>query len=101
MVVPLVNALGKRTFKSESLKDAAIQKAFYEGAERGNQDIVENITNILRSPLRNTLMDCMHLGTMANQIKSFGFYWSKLIKETWIRPKRNMRMRVSKVPSSH
>ena len=41
MVVPLVNALGKRTFKSERLKDVAIQVAFYEGAKRGNQDIVE------------------------------------------------------------
>ena len=40
MVVPLVNALGKRTFKSKSLKEEAIQAAFYEGAERGNQDIV-------------------------------------------------------------
>ena len=42
------------------------------------------------------LMDCMSLGTMANQIKSFRFYWSKLTKETWIRPKRNMRMRTMK-----
>ena len=41
LVVPLVNALGKRTFKSKSLKDVAIQMAFYEGAKRGNQDIVE------------------------------------------------------------
>ena len=41
MVVPLVNALGKRTFKSKRLKDVAIQKAFWEGAQRGNQDIVE------------------------------------------------------------
>ena len=41
LVVPLVNALGKRTFKSKSLKDVAIQGAFCEGAERGNQDIVE------------------------------------------------------------
>ena len=32
LVVPLVNALGKRTFKSNSLKDVAIQTAFYEGA---------------------------------------------------------------------
>ena len=31
------------------------------------------ITNIPRSPLRNMLMDCMGLGTMANQIKSFSF----------------------------
>ena len=51
------------------------------------------ITNIPQSPLRNMLVDCLDLGTMANQIKSFSFYWSKLIKETWIRPKRNMRMR--------
>ena len=41
LVVPLVNALGKRTFKSDRLKDVAIQKAFREGAHRGNQDIVE------------------------------------------------------------
>ena len=41
LVVPLVNALGKRTFKSKRLKDVAIQTAFYEGAQRGNQDIVE------------------------------------------------------------
>ena len=36
-----MNALGKRTFKRKSLKDVAIQWAFYEGAKRGNQDIVE------------------------------------------------------------
>ena len=41
LVVPLVNALGKRTFKSKRLKEVAIQRAFWEGAERGNQDIVE------------------------------------------------------------
>ena len=41
LVVPLVNALGKRTFKSENLKDVAIQWVFYEGAKGGNQDIVE------------------------------------------------------------
>ena len=34
----------------------------------------KNIMNILRSHLRNMLMDWMHLGTMANQIKSFSFY---------------------------
>ena len=32
LVVPLVNALGKRTFKSKSLKEEAIQTAFREGA---------------------------------------------------------------------
>ena len=36
------------------------------------------------------LMDCIGLGTGTSQIKSFSFYWSKLIKETWKRPKRNM-----------
>ena len=41
LVVPLVNALGKRTFKSRSLEGEAILTAFYEGAKRGNQDIVE------------------------------------------------------------
>ena len=41
LVVPLVKALGKRTFKSDRLRDVAIQMAFYEGAKRGNQDIVE------------------------------------------------------------
>ena len=41
LVVPLVNALGKRTFKSKRLKDVAIRTAFCEGAKRGNQDIVE------------------------------------------------------------
>ena len=40
LVVPFVNALGKRTFKSDRLKEEAIQMAFGEGAERGNQDIV-------------------------------------------------------------
>ena len=41
LVAPLVNALGKRAFKSNSLKGEAIQWAFYEGAKWGNQDMVE------------------------------------------------------------
>ena len=41
LVVPLVKALGKRTFKSKRLKEEAIRTAFAEGAKRGNQDIVE------------------------------------------------------------
>ena len=40
LVAPLVNALGKRTFKSERLKEEAIQAAFYVGARKGNQDVV-------------------------------------------------------------
>ena len=66
------------------------------------------ITNILRSPLGNMLLDCLNLGTMANQIKSFSFYWSKLIKETWIWPKRKyadedyekFRLAIDKAPES-
>ena len=41
LVVPLVNALGKRTFKGKSLEEEAIQKAFWEGVKGGNQDMVE------------------------------------------------------------
>ena len=41
LVAPLVNALGKRIFNGESLKEEAIQWMFYEGAWRGNQDIME------------------------------------------------------------
>ena len=74
LIVPLVNALGKRTFKSDRLKDVAIQMAFHEGAKRGKTNTLWNcITSIMRSPLRNMLGDCIGLGTMANQIKSFGF----------------------------
>ena len=57
LVVPLVNALGKRTFKSKSLKDVAIQKAFREGTERATKTSLDYIANILRSPLKNMLMD--------------------------------------------
>ena len=41
LVVPLVNALGKRTFKSDRLGEEAIHAAFHEGSRRCNQDIVE------------------------------------------------------------
>ena len=40
-VIPLINALEKRQFNDRNLKDAAIQKAFYEGARRGTNDIAE------------------------------------------------------------
>ena len=93
LVVPLVNALGKRTFKSKRLKEEAIQGHFMKELKEAIKTLWNYITNILRSLLRNMLMDCMDLGTMANQIKSFRFYWSKLTKETWIWPKRDMRMR--------
>jgi len=41
LVIPLINALEKRPFNGRSLTNAAIQQAFYEGAERGVKDIVE------------------------------------------------------------
>ena len=40
LVIPLANALGKRTFNGKSLKDEAIQMAFHTGAGRDNQDMV-------------------------------------------------------------
>ena len=40
-VIPLIDALEKRPFKSRNLMDVAIQRAFYEGAKRGIKDIVE------------------------------------------------------------
>ena len=40
LVAPLVDALGKRTFKIDRLKEVAIQQAFYKGTKWGNQDIV-------------------------------------------------------------
>ena len=41
LVVPLVNALEKETFRSNRLNDVAISTAFEEGTERDNQDIVK------------------------------------------------------------
>ena len=74
LVVPLVNALGKRTFKSKSLKNAAIQEAFIKELKEAIKTLLDYITNILRSPLKNMPLDCMNLGTMADQTKSSGFY---------------------------
>ena len=94
LVVPLMNALGKRTFKSKRLKEEAIQRAFYEGARRGNQNIVEEYYEHPAITSGEYADGLYHLGTMANQIKSFRFYWSKLTKGTWIWSKRNMRMNI-------
>ena len=41
LVVPLINALGTRTFRSDRLREEAIRLAFEKGARRGDQDIVE------------------------------------------------------------
>jgi hypothetical protein len=41
LVIPLMDALGRRTFRSDGLKELAIQVAFWEGAERGIKDVVE------------------------------------------------------------
>ena len=82
LVVPLVNALGKRTFKNKTLKEVAIQKAFCEGAQRGNQDIVELYCEHPAITSERYAGGLSGLGTMANQIKSFRFYWDKPTKET-------------------
>ena len=57
LVVPLVKALGKRTFKSKSLKEGAIRMAFWEGAERGKQDIVEEYCEHHAITSENMLLD--------------------------------------------
>ena len=41
LIVPLVNALGKRTSNGDRLKEGATRTAFEQGACRDNQDIVE------------------------------------------------------------
>ena len=41
LVIPLVEALGERTFRGENLKDIAIIRAFNRGASKGVQSIVE------------------------------------------------------------
>ena len=40
-VIPLINALEKRQFNGRNLKNVAIQRAFYQGAEKGIKYIVE------------------------------------------------------------
>ena len=42
-VIPLINALEKREFNGRNLNNVAIQKAFYEGAQRGIKYIVEKL----------------------------------------------------------
>ena len=74
LVAPFVNALGKRTFNGRSLKDAAILRAFNSGAEGGNQDFVELYHEHPAITAGDYAGDCMHLGTEANQTKSFIFY---------------------------
>ena len=44
-VISLVNALGKKASNGESLQDVAIQVAFFEGARKGTQSIVELYCN--------------------------------------------------------
>ena len=57
LVVPLVNALGKRTFKSKHLKEGRSGWHFMKELEEAIKTLWKNITNILQSPLRNMLMD--------------------------------------------
>ena len=90
LVVPLVNALGKRTFNGRSLKDAAIQTAFWEGTRRGNQDLMELYCErpaITAKDYADGLHASWNHGR-PNQV--FQFLLNKLTKETWIRPGRNM-----------
>ena len=73
LVVPLVNALGTRTFNDKSLKDVAIHGAFDEGAERGNQDIVELYCEhpaVTSEEYAYGLRDSWHLGK-PNQVFPF------------------------------
>jgi hypothetical protein len=42
-VIHLINALGKRKFNGRPLKNVAIQQAFYRGASRGINNIVERL----------------------------------------------------------
>ena len=68
LVVLLVNALGRRTFKSDRLKDVAIRMAFLEGTKRGNQDLVGL---------------CCELPMITSERYADGLYWS------WIYGKPN------------
>ena len=52
LVVPFVNALGKKTSKGERLKEKAIQMAFCVGANKGNQDKCQSCVHV---QLPNTL----------------------------------------------
>ena len=74
LVVSLVNALGKRTFNGRSLKRKRSRWHFVKEPEVAIKTLWNYITNVPQSPRRIMLMDCMHLGTMANQTKSFSFY---------------------------
>ena len=40
-VIPLINALEKREFNGRNLTNSAIQRAFYEGARRGIEYVVD------------------------------------------------------------
>ena len=73
LVVPLVNALGKRTFKSKRLKYVAIQWAFWKELKEAIKTLWKNIVNIPQSPLRNMPMDCIDLGTDGKPNQVFPF----------------------------
>ena len=54
-VISLINALGRRLFNGRSLRDAAIQWAFFQGTLRGMKNILwRSCMNIQQSHLRNT-----------------------------------------------
>ena len=58
LVIPLVNALGKRTFKSDRLKDVAIQMGILARSFQGqSRHCGSDIANIPQSLLENILKD--------------------------------------------
>ena len=61
LVAPLVNALGKRTFKSKRLKEEAIHGHFMKELKEAIKTLWDCIANIMRSPPSGMLVDCMVL----------------------------------------
>ena len=74
-VIPLINALEKRQFNGRNLKDVAIRQAFYRGAFRGINDIVEEFhehPTITSERYANGLIDSWRHDK--SKIRSFRFY---------------------------
>ena len=90
LVVPYVDALGERTFHGDILEERAIQRASWEGAKGGNQGIVGLYCEhpAITSEWYALGLEKSWNNGMPNQ--SFGFYWDKLTKKTWVWPKLDM-----------
>ena len=74
LIVPLVDALEKKMFKSDRLKDRRSIQHFVMGLPETNKILYNYITNILRLSQGDIPSDCLGLGTVANRIKLFNFY---------------------------